>query len=678
MPDIVGDPRVYPKTREASYGSDQYSGVWVAPVSNSGINTNDFTAVWSQSSFSDSWKTVTVDLSAYKGQNIRIAFKYSGTYAHSWCIDDVNITETAPTQYAITANANPANGGTVTGGGTYDAGATCTLTATPASGYQFDSWKKNGSVVSTNATYSFTVTESATYTAYFTQAPPAQYTITVNANNTAWGTVTGNGVYDAGTNCTITATPNNGYEFSMWTKNGELYSYYPNESFTVTENATFTAYFTEPSVTYYTITTSANPTSAGTVEGAGSYPAGETVFLTATANQGWQFSHWNDGVTSNPRSITVNGNATYTAYFEQQSYTLTVNASPAEGGTVTGGGTYHFGEMATLTATANNGFTFVSWSDGNTNATRSVTVTGNASYTALFIAAGATMYTVTVLSDNPLLGSVSGGGTYPEGSVIQISATPSIQGRFVSWNDGNTDNPRDVTVTGNLTFKAQFTALQQYTITVESANPTMGSATGGGTFLEGTTITISATAFSGYYFTGWDDGNANNPREIVVTQNASYKAQFSANAVITYTLSVICNNNEGTVIGGGTYTSGATATIAAIPKSGFVFDRWNDDNTLNPRQVTVNDNMVFVAFFKSTGISENESELFMLYPNPANDHIRIDGIEANTEVRIYNALGALVKVTHANPKEEIGISELSSGLYLIRFGNTTVRFVKEQ
>ena len=88
--------------------------------------------------------------------------------------------------------------------------------------------------------------------------------------------------------------------------------------------------------------------------------------------------------------------------------------------------------------------------------------------------------------------------------------------------------------------------------------------------------------------------------------------------------------------------------------------------------------MVFVAFFKSTGISENESELFMLYPNPANDHIRIDGIEANTEVRIYNALGALVKVTHANPKEEIGISELSSGLYLIRFGNTTVRFVKEQ
>ena len=63
-------------------------------------------------------------------------------------------------------------------------------------------------------------------------------------------------------------------------------------------------------------------------------------------------------------------------------YTLTVNAT--EGGTVTGGGTYESGKTATLTATAKDGYTFVSWNDGNGDETRTVTVTGNATYTATF------------------------------------------------------------------------------------------------------------------------------------------------------------------------------------------------------------------------------------------------------------------------------------------------------
>ena len=88
--------------------------------------------------------------------------------------------------------------------------------------------------------------------------------------------------------------------------------------------------------------------------------------------------------------------------------------------------------------------------------------------------------------------------------------------------------------------------------------------------------------------------------------------------------------------------------------------------------------MTFVAFFKGTGVNENEGHLMVLYPNPANDYVRLEGIEANSEVRIYNAMGALVKVLNANPNEEIGISELSDGLYVLRCGNVTLRFVKEQ
>ena len=272
---------------------------------------------------------------------------------------------------------------------------------------------------------------------------------------------------------------------------------------------------------------------------------------------------------------------------------------------------------------------------------------------------------------------MSGSGSFPSGAVIQISATPNSNARFVSWDDGNTDNPRSVTVTGDMTFVAKFAALQSYTITVESANPTMGSATGGGTFVEGTEITISATALTGYYFTGWDDGNADNPRTITVTQNATYRAMFSANAVTTYTVTVICNNAEGTVIGDGTYVAGATAILAAIPNSGYEFDKWNDNVTDNPRQVVVNNNMTFVAFFKGTGVDENEGRVVMLFPNPANDFIRLEGIEANSEVRIYNMTGALVKVVNANADEEISIGDLSNGLYLLRCGNVTLRFIKE-
>lgn len=65
-------------------------------------------------------------------------------------------------------------------------------------------------------------------------------------------------------------------------------------------------------------------------------------------------------------------------------YTLTVNASPSEGGTVSGGGVYEEGWSATIVATPNVGYKFVQWSDGNTSPSRAVIVSGDATYTAQF------------------------------------------------------------------------------------------------------------------------------------------------------------------------------------------------------------------------------------------------------------------------------------------------------
>lgn len=67
-----------------------------------------------------------------------------------------------------------------------------------------------------------------------------------------------------------------------------------------------------------------------------------------------------------------------------KSYTITVKANDAAMGTVTGGGSYAANASATLTATANNGYEFVQWQDGNKDNPRTITVTADATYTATF------------------------------------------------------------------------------------------------------------------------------------------------------------------------------------------------------------------------------------------------------------------------------------------------------
>ena len=74
--------------------------------------------------------------------------------------------------YTVTATANPSNGGSVTGtnfvsGESYDYGTELSLTATANTGFTFFNWTKDGAVVSTNATYTFTVTEAGNYVANF-------------------------------------------------------------------------------------------------------------------------------------------------------------------------------------------------------------------------------------------------------------------------------------------------------------------------------------------------------------------------------------------------------------------------------------------------------------------------------------------------------------------------------
>ena len=433
--------------------------------------------------------------------------------------------------------------------------------------------------------------------------PMQQYTLTVQANNAAWGTVTGGGTYYENTTATLTATPNTGYRFVRWSDN-DLNA---TRIVTVTQNATYTAIF-EP---VYTITVQSNNTNWGTVSGGGTYNLNATATLVATPRTGYRFVQWHDGNTQNIRQITVTQNATYTATFEEippQQYTITVVSNNPDWGTVTGGGTYVEGTHITIRANSNPGYRFVQWQeDGNPSIMRQITVTQNATYTAIF---DTNFHTLTVTSNNDDWGTVTGGGSYQEGSQVTITATPTTGHRFVQWQDGDTNATRVVTVNFDVTYTATFEeVLEQYVITAFSSNPNFGTVTGGGTYLEGSQVTLTATSAAGCRFVRWNDGVTDSVRVITVTQDATYIATFSNTPPTpTFTITVLSSDTTmGTVSGGGEYESGTMVSISATAKEGYVFVQWNDGNPSATRYIAVLGDATYTATFATV-----ESQTFTI------------------------------------------------------------------
>lgn len=101
----------------------------------------------------------------------------------------------------------------------------------------------------------------------------------------------------------------------------------------------------------------------GSVSGGGEYNYGDTAILTATPNESYLFSSWSNGDSSNPLKITVTENATFIAIFVPLRYEVTIAANPENGGGVSGGGTYHWGQNCTVVAFANTNYAFDNWTE---------------------------------------------------------------------------------------------------------------------------------------------------------------------------------------------------------------------------------------------------------------------------------------------------------------------------
>ena len=133
-------------------------------------------------------------------------------------------------------------------------------------------------------------------------------------------------------------------------------------------------------------------------------------------------------------------------------------------------------------------------------------------------------YVVTANSADESKGTVSGGGTYEEGTEVTLTATPAEGCIFKQWSDGTTANPYVFTATKDVTLTAQFT--KSYTVQVSSADESKGTVSGGGTYEEGTEVTLTATPAKNYEFEKWSDGTTANPYVFSATRNVTLTAFF--------------------------------------------------------------------------------------------------------------------------------------------------------
>lgn len=206
-----------------------------------------------------------------------------------------------------------------------------------------------------------------------------QWNLDAVPNDTAFGAVLGGGRWPDDTYDTIEAVPSPGYHFDSWndgsTDNPRVIH--------LTSDTSFVAIFYNNES--FNLQVSSSDEALGTVSGGGTFYGGTDNTIAATPNYGCKFQHWNDGVTDNPRIVHLTSDTAFVAIFAQKAlYNVQTATNNDEWGTVEGGGTYMEGDEATLTVTTAQFCIFDGWTDGSWDLPRTVTVTQDTLFTALF------------------------------------------------------------------------------------------------------------------------------------------------------------------------------------------------------------------------------------------------------------------------------------------------------
>ena len=507
--------------QDASWPSEHY-GLYVTTTT---ADTAAFTLIqdWTLTA---AGHVPVIDLSAYAGQTIYLAFRHwNCTDWFRVAIDNFQLREQAgANQVTVTLTQNNPMYGSVAGGGIYTIGDSVTVTATAAANYHFSMWADTtGATVSTANPYTFVAATDITLQAVFAEgAAPTNDTLTVIfqvADSTMGTTIPAPGTYQYGSteNVSFGSQANPGYRFLMWemTVDGETDTldaqyangyYFPASAFLTDGNNTviMKAYFEAGNPDSTTITYAVNDATMGTITPApGTYTiyVGNSIDAEATANAGYELTAW-------VFDIYLNGSL-------YSSDTITSDDPDFDNPMVFGTLPQSFADYgATITVTA------------------------------VFAPATVTTYTVIVRTSNGEMGNVTPAGinTVNAGESFTVTATPNEGYHFVNWTTGtdvvSTANPYTFTVTENINLIANFEAndstLTYYEVSVTSANTEMGTVSSDvavGQVAEGTVITVTATANEGYRFVNWvTDGGAvvstENPYTFTVTENVNLVAVF--------------------------------------------------------------------------------------------------------------------------------------------------------
>ena len=370
--------------------------------------------------------------------------------------------------------------------------------------------------------------------------------MSVNVNQVGTGTVSkqpDKEKYLCGEEVLLSATTIPGWSFAGW--DGDVVGTAPTAAVTIDAPKYVNATFTQDQYVLNVTIDNDGVGGAGNVVNKSpdqpTYVYGDVVQLTAVPEPGWKFIGWSGAITgTNPTvNITMLKSENVTAMFEQEQYDL--NITLVQNGVGTGGAvsvsptknTYVYGDVVTLNATLQPGWTFGGWSGGITSNELStqLTITGDTNVTATF---DQIKYEIDV--------NVVGGGSvtldpqkdyYLYGDLVSLIADGGTCWSFSQWSgDLNGNIPVEfVTVTSDLSINAEFTQ-KKHTLQVNKVGPGNVSITPSkAEYLCGEEVTLKAVPSPNNFFAGWSGDliGAENPLTFAIEKNTVVTATFTDN-----------------------------------------------------------------------------------------------------------------------------------------------------
>ena len=291
---------------------------------------------------------------------------------------------------------------------------------------------------------------------------------------------------------------------------------------------------------------------------------------------------------------------------------LTLEAVPAQGGSVAGGGTYLTGDQVTVEAVAAQGYVFVTWKDDQDN-----DISSEAAFTYTMAGVNATLfahfapvtYTLTLIAQPEDGGVLQGAGQYTEGEQVEVVAIANEGFVFAGW------------------------------------------------FLDDALLSPDEA----YSFA-------------MPAQDYTLRAEFDAEPPPAYTLSITVEpENGGTVSGEGSYAEGETVEVAATANAGFLFKGWYEGEELMSNQAVYSFDMpardltLRAVFDPENHVPATELSLLRVYPNPASDYLNVVAEGVITRLELLDVSGrGILTMDGGGSQIQIPTGHLEPGVYFLR------------